>query len=61
MALLMDVIRSYTKGLAFVIRARASKICRPKSVKRQALGSKKELKAVEVKSENLEIFLAFII
>jgi ATP-dependent Lon protease len=53
---LMDVIRYYTKEAGVRgLERELSKICR-RVVKRQALGSKKELKAVEVTSENLEDF-----
>tara|TARA_R110001599_G_scaffold119118_2_gene288836 strand:+ start:17397 stop:19790 length:2394 start_codon:yes stop_codon:yes gene_type:complete len=53
---LMDVIRYYTKEAGVRgLERELSKICR-RVVKRQALGSKKELKAVEVTSENLEGF-----
>ncbi|MDE8602850.1 endopeptidase La [Marinomonas sp. RSW2] len=53
---LMDVIRYYTKEAGVRgLERELSKICR-RVVKKQALGSKKELKAVEVTSENLEDF-----
>ncbi|ETI61914.1 endopeptidase La [Marinomonas profundimaris] len=53
---LMDVIRYYTKEAGVRgLERELSKICR-RVVKKQALGAKKELKAVEVTSENLEDF-----
>jgi ATP-dependent Lon protease len=53
---LMDVIRYYTKEAGVRgLERELSKICR-RVVKIQSLGSKKELKAVEVTSENLEDF-----
>lgn len=53
---LMDVIRYYTKEAGVRgLERELSKICR-RVVKKQALGSKKSSKAVEVTNENLEDF-----